>query len=242
MSNINELPEEEIYVNTSVGDVCQSLKNKVSSLNLSAERIHNDFKVFTDNGILTNYVTCLATAVNSISATIDSISSTINQSASNQVDLDNQYNTGIVDGTVITGQPPELSPVVVSPEDSTSSYTGGSYTGGTTTGGSSSVSTGTTVQKITVDDIKVDSDLSVISLTDLALISAELLTMIGKNKDCTLNAILDDEDLLNELKKSILQNVNIGSDVRGAIESMDINTFKQSLINISNEALIDIPD
>ena len=214
--NLNSLSDKEIFLDfTSISSLCSSWKSQINSLNLTSERVSSSaLKYFSDNGILENYIVCLSTAVNSLIMSVNNIINSIETSSDSQFATDSSYSK--YSGTKSSNY-------------STNSA-GSSYNGANTDVNNNEL------------DLSINTDSLVENLTSKdSILMSILISNILKDGD--LNSLLDDENKLSELKKVILDSVNINDELKEAISEMDIEVFKKFLKSMAdNGALNTVSD
>lgn len=214
--NLNSLSDKEIFLDfTSISSLCSSWKSQINSLNLTSERVSSSaLKYFSDNGILENYIVCLSTAVNSLIMSVNNIINSIETSSDSQFATDSSYSK--YSGTKSSNY-------------STNSA-GSSYNGANTDVNNNEL------------DLSINTDSLVENLTSKDSILMSILISNILN-DSDLNSLLDDENKLSELKKVILDSVNINDELKEAISEMDIEVFKKFLKSMAdNGALNTVSD
>ena len=214
--NLNSLSDKEIFLDfTSISSLCLSWKSQINSLNLTSERVSSSaLKYFSDNGILENYIVCLSTAVNSLIMSVNNIINSIETSSDSQFATDSSYSK--YSGTKSSNY-------------STNSA-GSSYNGANTDVNNNEL------------DLSINTDSLVENLTSKdSILMSILISNILKDGD--LNSLLDDENKLSELKKVILDSVNINDELKEVISKMDIEVFKKFLKSMAdNGALNTVSD
>lgn len=214
--NLNSLSDKEIFLDfISISSLCSSWKSQINSLNLTSERVSSSaLKYFSDNGILENYIVCLSTAVNSLIMSVNNIINSIETSSDSQFATDSSYSK--YSGTKSSNY-------------STNSA-GSSYNGANTDVNNNEL------------DLSINTDSLVENLTSKDSILMSILISNILN-DSDLNSLLDDENKLSELKKVILDSVNINDELKEAISEMDIEVFKKFLKSMAdNGALNTVSD
>lgn len=215
-ANLNLLSDKEIFLDfTSISSLCSSWKSQINSLNLTSERVSSSaLKYFSDNGILENYIVCLSTAVNSLIMSVNNIINSIETSSDSQFATDSSYSK--YSGTKSSNY-------------STNSA-GSSYNGANTDVNNNEL------------DLSINTDSLVENLTSKdSILMSILISNILKDGD--LNSLLDDENKLSELKKVILDSVNINDELKEVISEMDIEVFKKFLKSMAdNGALNTVSD
>lgn len=206
--NLNSLSDKEIFLDfISISSLCSSWKSQINSLNLTSERVSSSaLKYFSDNGILENYIVCLSTAVNSLIMSVNNIINSIETSSDSQFATDSSYSK--YSGTKSSNY-------------STNSA-GSSYNGANTDVNNNEL------------DLSINTDSLVENLTpkDSILMSILISNIL---KDGDLNSLLDDENKLSELKKVILDSVNINDELKEVISKMDIEVFKKFLKSMADK-------
>lgn len=207
-ANLNLLSDKEIFLDfTSISSLCSSWKSQINSLNLTSERVSSSaLKYFSDNGILENYIVCLSTAVNSLIMSVNNIINSIETSSDSQFATDSSYSK--YSGTKSSNY-------------STNSA-GSSYNGANTDVNNNEL------------DLSINTDSLVENLTSKDSILMSILISNILN-DSDLNSLLDDENKLSELKKVILDSVNINDELKEAISEMDIEVFKKFLKSMADK-------
>lgn len=206
--NLNSLSDKEIFLDfISISSLCSSWKSQINSLNLTSERVSSSaLKYFSDNGILENYIVCLSTAVNSLIMSVNNIINSIETSSDSQFATDSSYSK--YSGT------------------KSSNYS-------TNSAGSSYNGANTDVNNNELDlSINTDSLVENLTLKDSILMSILISNIL---KDGDLNSLLDDENKLSELKKVILDSVNINDELKEVISEMDIEVFKKFLKSMADK-------
>ena len=206
--NLNSLSDKEIFLDfTSISSLCSSWKSQINSLNLTSERVSSSaLKYFSDNGILENYIVCLSTAVNSLIMSVNNIINSIETSSDSQFATDSSYSK--YSGTKSSNY-------------STNSA-GSSYNGANTDVNNNEL------------DLSINTDSLVENLTSKdSILMSILISNILKDGD--LNSLLDDENKLSELKKVILDSVNINDELKEVISKMDIEVFKKFLKSMADK-------
>ncbi len=206
--NLNSLSDKEIFLDfTSISSLCSSWKSQINSLNLTSERVSSSaLKYFSDNGILENYIVCLSTAVNSLIMSVNNIINSIETSSDSQFATDSSYSK--YSGTKSSNY-------------STNSA-GSSYNGANTDVNNNEL------------DLSINTDSLVENLTSKdSILMSILISNILKDGD--LNSLLDDENKLSELKKVILDSVNINDELKEVISEMDIEVFKKFLKSMADK-------
>ena len=205
--NLNSLSDKEIFLDfISISSLCSSWKSQINSLNLTSERVSSSaLKYFSDNGILENYIVCLSTAVNSLIMSVNNIINSIETSSDSQFATDSSYSK--YSGTKSSNY-------------STNSA-GSSYNGANTDVNNNEL------------DLSINTDSLVENLTSKdSILMSILISNILKDGD--LNS-LDDENKLSELKKVILDSVNINDELKEVISKMDIEVFKKFLKSMADK-------
>ncbi len=206
--NLNSLSDKEIFLDfISISSLCSSWKSQINSLNLTSERVSSSaLKYFSDNGILENYIVCLSTAVNSLIMSVNNIINSIETSSDSQFATDSSYSK--YSGTKSSNY-------------STNSA-GSSYNGANTDVNNNEL------------DLSINTDSLVENLTSKdSILMSILISNILKDGD--LNSLLDDENKLSELKKVILDSVNINDELKEVISEMDIEVFKKFLKSMADK-------
>lgn len=206
--NLNSLSDKEIFLDfISISSLCSSWKSQINSLNLTSERVSSSaLKYFSDNGILENYIVCLSTAVNSLIMSVNNIINSIETSSDSQFATDSSYSK--YSGTKSSNY-------------STNSA-GSSYNGANTDVNNNEL------------DLSINTDSLVENLTSKdSILMSILISNILKDGD--LNSLLDDENKLSELKKVILDSVNINDELKEVISKMDIEVFKKFLKSMADK-------
>lgn len=214
--NLNSLSDKEIFLDfTSISSLCSSWKSQINSLNLTSERVSSSaLKYFSDNGILENYIVCLSTAVNSLIMSVNNIINSIETSSDSQFATDSSY----------------------------SKYSGTKSSNYSTNSAGSSYNGANTEVNNNELDLSINTDSLVENLTSKDSILMSILISNILN-DSDLNSLLDDENKLSELKKVILDSVNINDELKEAISEMDIEVFKKFLKSMAdNGALNTVSD
>lgn len=215
----DQLPKEDIILNvSSVSDLCSSWSSKVNGLNLTGSRVNNDFKILSSFGILENYITCLATAVNSLTTTVTSICNSVSSAKDSHVEVDGKAS---------------------SYSDNNTAVKSGNHSGSSSNSNYSNQDT--IVDKpIVSPELSVKDNLSLVSMTDLVGIAICIYKMKSDSIN-SLDDILMSDEYVALLKKELLESVNISDATKELIKSMDIDVLKQELKSISNEGVLEIP-
>ena len=208
MNALNNMPGVQIFVDvSSVQDVCSQWQSKINGLNINVEEIANSFKPLTSYGILTGYVSQLATAIASLLTSINTVTSTISNSSQQQSDADNTNGVG--------------------------SQTTGGYT---YTGGGSSYSSGssTTGADNTGEDLGINPEdkIESISYQDYLGLSTEIFNIL-KDYNYDFNK-LDDDVVFSKVKAAILSSSFISKELKDKLSRYPDSSLK-TLLKLFNQ-------
>lgn len=205
-ATLNSLSDKDIVLNvSSINDLCSTWKSRVSSLDLSSDRVTSSFQVFTSYGILDNYIVSLATAINSVISAINQISNSINATKDQQLNIDNVYSAYSASNS--------------------SNYSASN-------GSNSNVSVGSTGNNNEYD-LSVDANIAFDSLEiQDYTIMALLLSSVTSFSESNLDAMLNNDSILTEIKTRLLSFSNVSDELKELLLNMDNATFKQSLKSI----------
>ena len=227
-ATLAELSDKEIFLNvSSINDLCSSWNSRVTALNLTADRVNSDFSTFVSYGILDNYIKCLATAINSLTATISQVNTQINSTKNNQVDVDYQYSGGN------------------NYNNNYGSNSNGSGSGGNSYGSSggnhSNTSSNTQVNNnnhnTNIGGGSSTTPVNGITDNDYLGISTELFS-IATATNSLLGNLLSDETQSTVIKEKLLGSVNISDELKGVINSMEPEVLRQTLKSMYDNGLL----
>jgi len=209
MSALNTIPDVQIFVDvSSVQDVCSQWQSKISGLNINVDEIANSFKPLTNYGILTGYVTQLATAIASLLSSVSTVTSTISASSQahddgDKTDINGNQNPGQYDygggtntygGGVNTDADNTDADLTINPEDRIDSISYQDYLG-------MGVALVNILKAYDFDFGKLDDDVVFKKVKELLLsssfISQELKDKLAKYPDTTLKEVIK---LMNQNK------------------------------------------
>jgi hypothetical protein len=203
---------------TEINNICSTFNSKVSSIDLGSIDVAGAFEPLTSQGILTNYVSSLKEALNSINENCTNISSILKNLADTQQGIDDAGKSG-----------------------AETDYFGGSSSGGTRSGGSTYSGGGGGGSHSTSADngnstVTVNSgDASTSELSSIASTSALEALLSILNSSTTTITSEERASYLKELLKLKLQDSN--ADLSKVIDSMDPTELQAYLKNIYNGEL-----
>ena len=198
---LNTIPGVQIFVNvSSVQDVCSQWSSKISGLNINVDEIANSFKPLTNYGILTGYISNLATAIASLLTSVNTVTSTISNSSQQQLGADNTNGVG--------------------------SQTPGGYTYG---GGGSSYSGSSTETDNTQADLGINPEdqITSISYQDYLGLGTELFNILSAY-NCDFSK-LDDDVVFNKVKEAILSSSFISQELKDKLAKYSDTSLKEML-------------
>ena len=231
-ATLAELSDKEIFLNvSSISDLCSSWNSRVNALNLTADRVNSDFSTFVSYGILENYIKCLATAINSLTATISQVNTQINNTKNNQVDVDYQYSGGNNNsGTNYNGS---------NSSGGSNNYGGSNYTssGGNHSNTSSNTSVNNNNHNTNIGVGSSTTPVNGITDNDYLGISTELFS-IATSTNTLLGNLLSDEKQATVIKEKLLASVNISDELKNVITSMEPEVLRQTLKSMYSNGLL----
>ena len=207
MNALNMLPGIDIFVNvSSVQEACSLWQGKINALNINVDAIANSFKPLTDYGILTGYISQLATAIASLLTSANTVTSTIASSSASQGNADITNGVGSQNlGTYNYG-------------NGNNNYNGGQSTDADNTG-----------EDLTINpEDKIDS----ISYQDYLGLGTELFNIL-KDYSGDFNK-LDDDVVFSKVKAAILSSSFISAELRDKLSRYPDTTLK-ALLKLFNQ-------
>ena len=215
LMNLNSLPEKEIFLNSaSITDLCSNWKSRVNNLNLTSERITSSaLRYFSSYGILENYCVSLSTAINSIILTINNINDSINNSKNSQIMVDESYSNNKVINN-----------------DYTTNSVNNSYRKANTTVNNNFYNASINSNQMGVNDF---------NLIDYIGISVVLSKFLSASNS-TFFDIVNDDIKIENVKKELLNSINITDELKKSLLNMDISALKQILVKLYSSGNINL--
>lgn len=215
-ATLSSLSEKEIFLNvSSITDLCSTWNSRITSLNLTAERVASDFKVLTSYGIVENYITSLSTAVNFLTQNVNQVSQKINDTKEQQVTVDNSY----------------------------SEYkSSDSYNYSTDSGNNSYTGTNTSVNNNTLDtNVNHESNLGTLNYQDYLGLSSSLSSIVS-NSNLSLEELIATVDNASMIKEELLKSFGISDELKAIITAMDPEVLLIALKALYANGALEMPD
>lgn len=213
---LSSLSEKEIFLNvSSITDLCFTWNSRITSLNLTAERVASDFKVLTSYGIVENYITNLSTAVNFLTQNVNQVSQKINDTKEQQVIVDNSYS-----------EYKSSDNYNYSTDSVNNSYTG----------------TNTSVNNNTLDaNVNHESNLGTLNYQDYFGLSSSLSSIVS-NSNISLEELIATVDNASMIKEELLKSFGLSDELKTIITAMEPEVLLIALKALYANGALEMPD